>query len=1251
MLKFRKFSRILFRKNLMRKKITLLKTPINTFCKKKDNDKDDIFDEIINMSKKNGNEKTDESKKTKKNENSYLRFLKENKNLIDKDMKNEIFEDDKETEKKREQNKKKINEIKKEFNKLKDLIKNGIPEDLKNNLENELENKNKQNKDKKKEFFDMETFLKSFIGIDQNKKKSNDKKDHKIKKDLNIFEDIFKDLFNKEEDNKNDNKKNNDDKKNKNQNFHNFLKNHVKEDIKIEKKDENKQNLKNSPDSKEDIDEILNNIFGKNPKEVKKEKKNLKSKETIDNIKNSKFDTNDINVEKEKIEKSSKTEEKEEVLKNSKTEEKGEVLKSSKKEEKKEKKKIKKEDIDINKVYDKILSDIKSKKIIEIDDFNKILIYNDIKNEKLNSLDKVVLKLEDPDFYNNFINSLLPAHFNYLKFNQNQKWGRLTLRLIEKFIENKLELYDDDVKDLKKNEDKKNKVFKEKKMDKFFDNFSKDIKKEKQEIKQDKGQNNKIKKKINKRKEYNLDKDILLFIKRVKYLKKKKILQINPESEEFLSELEKKPELIKDLKKVSQFFKDTLFYIDKNIEKKEKSINFFKNKIKENEKNIFLKYYYSKYISTFTLNKIDLIDYQKKISFLIIALKKVDKKMIFIDINEKFKKNDFFKFFFFLTQYSGLILIFLFVGYLIIEHKYIINKEVFDLKLVNSEVKNINIKRVKNHYNIDSTDFIYETKDIEEFFKNTDKIENISTKKNLVFDGLRSHQNFNSMDQYFFTLALIGILFLLRKQVWKEIGKMGNKTHGSKEFKNKTGIKFSDVAGLKEVKEEMMEFVDFLKDPEKFKKLGATMPKGALLTGPPGTGKTFLAKAVSGEAKVPFFYISGSEFVEKFVGVGASRVRDLFKEAKKKSPSIIFIDEIDAIGKKRDSSQGNDETENTLNQLLVEMDGFGTYSNVIVMGSTNLKDSLDTALLRPGRFDRIIEVNLPNLIEREEIFKIYLQKVNLDEKYSMSYFSKRLATLTPGFSGADISNICNEAAIIAVRNNNEKIQELDFEEAIEKVIGGIERKSEVFEEQKETVSVHESGHAVVSWFLEGGNPLLKLTIKPRSKGALGFAQYLPPETSLYKKNQLKDQIASILGGRVAEMVFFGKSSTGAYDDFQKAKRLAFEMVTNYGMSERLNFVRFSFDEYGNKNFSEKTHTIIDEEVDRIIKEETERCFKIVKEKKSFIKKLSTKLLEKEVLIFSDIVKILGDRPFKPNENFKRFLDEVKKINGNEKVVV
>eukprot|EP00330_Aristerostoma_sp_ATCC50986_P010559 CAMPEP_0114588888 /NCGR_PEP_ID=MMETSP0125-20121206/11488_1 /TAXON_ID=485358 ORGANISM="Aristerostoma sp., Strain ATCC 50986" /NCGR_SAMPLE_ID=MMETSP0125 /ASSEMBLY_ACC=CAM_ASM_000245 /LENGTH=569 /DNA_ID=CAMNT_0001785529 /DNA_START=585 /DNA_END=2294 /DNA_ORIENTATION=- len=410
---------------------------------------------------------------------------------------------------------------------------------------------------------------------------------------------------------------------------------------------------------------------------------------------------------------------------------------------------------------------------------------------------------------------------------------------------------------------------------------------------------------------------------------------------------------------------------------------------------------------------------------------------------------------------------------------------------------------------------------------------------------------------------------------------------------NKIKTRFKDVAGLDEAKLEITEFVDFLKKPKKFTELGAKIPRGALLCGPPGTGKTLLAKAAAGEAGVPFLYISGSDFVEMFVGVGASRVRDLFKKAKEHAPSIIFIDEIDAVGRKRESRiRGNDERDNTLNQLLVEMDGFGTDTNVVVLAATNRKELLDPALTRPGRFDRGIDVTLPDIEGRKQIFMVHLKPIKLHPEKTMDEYANRLSTLTPGFSGADIANLCNEAAILAARKNRKFVSSEHFEAASERILGGLEKKRMVSEEERKTVAVHESGHAVVSWFLEGGNPLLKLTIIPRSKGSLGFAQYLPNENSLETKEELMDKICSILGGRCAEQHFNGRVTTGAYDDLRKAYDMASNIVTKFGMSQRVGLIGFEENEYM-KTMSNYMQKEIDEEIHRIIAECTDRTQQMV----------------------------------------------------------
>ena len=389
-------------------------------------------------------------------------------------------------------------------------------------------------------------------------------------------------------------------------------------------------------------------------------------------------------------------------------------------------------------------------------------------------------------------------------------------------------------------------------------------------------------------------------------------------------------------------------------------------------------------------------------------------------------------------------------------------------------------------------------------------------------------------------------------------------------------VKFKDVAGLDQAKLEIQEFVEFLKTPEKFKKLGAQIPRGALLSGPPGTGKTLLAKACAGEAGVSFFYASGSEFVEMFVGMGASRIRKLFKEAKENSPAIIFIDEIDAVGKKRQNSisSGDDERDATLNQLLVELDGFGTDEDVVVFAATNRKELLDDALTRTGRFDRSIEVQNPDLEGRRQIFMVHLAPIVIDNSRSVEQTAKRLATLTPGFSGSDIASICNEAAILAARKDREGVKPIDFEMAVERVIGGMEVIKTVSQEEREIVAVHESGHAVVSWFLAGGDPLLKLTIIPRSKGSLGFAQYLPNETSLEREDHIYDKICKILGGRVAEEEFFGRITTGAYDDLNKAFQYARAQVSQLGMSKKIGNINFSENDLRMKMYSNETNNVI-----------------------------------------------------------------------------
>lgn len=459
---------------------------------------------------------------------------------------------------------------------------------------------------------------------------------------------------------------------------------------------------------------------------------------------------------------------------------------------------------------------------------------------------------------------------------------------------------------------------------------------------------------------------------------------------------------------------------------------------------------------------------------------------------------------------------------------------------------------------------------------------------------------------------------------------------------NKVKITFSDVAGLDEAKEEIKEIVDYLKSPDKFKKLGAKIPKGALLIGPPGTGKTLLAKAVAGEAGVPFFSLSGSDFVEMFVGVGAARVRDLFKQAKEKAPCIIFIDEIDAIGRSRGRGAmpgANDERENTLNSLLVEMDGFASDSGIIILAATNRPDVLDSALLRPGRFDRQISVDKPDVIGREAIFKVHLRPLHLNEDVDV----KKLAVQTPGFAGAEIANVCNEAALIAARRNRDSVTMQDFQDAMDRVIGGLEKKNKLISpEEKRIVAYHEAGHAVAGWYLEHADPLVKVTIVPRGVAALGYAQYLPREQYLYRTEQLFDEMCMTLGGRAAEDVIFGKISTGALSDLERVTKLAYSMVTMYGMNDKIGNISFydsKQSEYAfTKPYSEATAEAIDREVRKLVDTAYQHVKQLLLEKKEELEKIAQELLKKEILFQSDLEALIGKRPFDKETTYQAYLN-------------
>ena len=500
-------------------------------------------------------------------------------------------------------------------------------------------------------------------------------------------------------------------------------------------------------------------------------------------------------------------------------------------------------------------------------------------------------------------------------------------------------------------------------------------------------------------------------------------------------------------------------------------------------------------------------------------------------------------------------------------------------------------------------------------------------------------------------VVIIGIwIFIMRRMSGGAGGGPGGQLFNigkskAKLFDQKTDVKtsFKDVAGLEGAKEEVQEIVDFLKKPEKYTSLGGKIPKGALLVGLPGTGKTLLAKAVAGEANVPFFSLSGSDFVEMFVGVGASRVRDLFKQAKEKSPSIIFIDEIDAIGRargKNNMSGSNDERENTLNQLLTEMDGFGSDSNVIVLAATNRADVLDKALMRAGRFDRQIYIDLPDVRERKEIFEVHLRPLKVDQQLDTDFLSKQ----TPGFSGADIANVCNEAALIAARKDKEIVEKQDFLDAVDRIVGGLEKKNKIITpKEKEAIAYHEAGHATVSWMLEHAAPLVKVTIVPRGK-SLGAAWYLPEERQLVKPDQMLDEMCATLGGRAAEHVIFNEISTGALNDLEKVTKQARAMVTIYGLNEKVGNLTYydssGQNEYGfTKPYSEKTAELIDKEISKIIEEQYQRAIHLLIEHKDKLTELAKVLLDKEVIFKDNLQKIFGDRPFEKLKNESATLEK------------
>jgi cell division protease FtsH len=501
----------------------------------------------------------------------------------------------------------------------------------------------------------------------------------------------------------------------------------------------------------------------------------------------------------------------------------------------------------------------------------------------------------------------------------------------------------------------------------------------------------------------------------------------------------------------------------------------------------------------------------------------------------------------------------------------------------------------------------------------------------------------------FLILLVMGFWMLMRRMTGGgspggQIFNIGKSKAALFDADNKVKITFADVAGLDEAKEEVKEIVEFLKTPGKFTALGGKIPKGALLVGPPGTGKTLLAKAVAGEAGVPFFSLSGSDFVEMFVGVGAARVRDLFKQAKEKAPCIIFIDEIDAIGRSRGRGQmpgANDERENTLNSLLVEMDGFATDSGVIILAATNRPDVLDSALLRPGRFDRQISIDKPDLNGREHIFNVHLKPIKLSNEVDV----KKLAAQTPGFAGAEIANVCNEAALIAARKDKKAVEMQDFNDAIDRVIGGLEKKNKIISpEEKKIVAYHEAGHAVAGWFLEHADPLVKVSIVPRGVAALGYAQYLPKEQFLYQTDQLMDEMCMAFGGRVAEDIVFGKISTGALSDLERITKMSYSIVTVYGMNKEIGNISFYDSKQSEYNFqkpySEATAERIDKEVKNVVDSCYDRTKKLLLEHRQELETIAKELLEKEILFQNDLERLIGKRPFGTQTTYQKYTNGV-----------
>ncbi len=591
--------------------------------------------------------------------------------------------------------------------------------------------------------------------------------------------------------------------------------------------------------------------------------------------------------------------------------------------------------------------------------------------------------------------------------------------------------------------------------------------------------------------------------------------------------------------------------------------------------------------------------------------------------------------------------------------KFLNKGEIKDVTVINKNIAQVTLNRdalnSPDHKKANSTNFlgqrnlngphyVFEIGNLELFQNKLEEAEK---------SGVQFNYDFKTVENKFLDyiigflplIILVGLWFFFMRRMsggaggGSQIFSIGKSKAKLFDEKNDVKTTFKDVAGLEGAKEEVQEIVDFLKNPTKYTKLGGKIPKGALLVGLPGTGKTLLAKAVAGEAKVPFFSLSGSDFVEMFVGVGASRVRDLFKQAKEKSPSIIFIDEIDAIGRARGKSNmtgGNDERENTLNQLLTEMDGFGTNTNVIVIAATNRADVLDKALMRAGRFDRQIYVDLPDVRERKEIFNVHLKPIKIAKTLDTDFLAKQ----TPGFSGADIANVCNEAALIAARKLKKSVNKQDFLDAVDRIVGGLEKKNKIITDaEKKTIAFHEAGHATVSWMLEHAAPLVKVTIVPRGQ-SLGAAWYLPEERQIVKPEQILDEMCAALGGRAAEKVMFNNISTGALSDLEKVTKQARSMVTVYGLNDKIGNLTYydssGQNDYGfTKPYSDVTAQVIDKEISNIIETQYQRAIKLLKKHKSKLIELANSLLDKEVIFKEDLIRIYGERPFDIKDVIKK----------------